>query len=75
MKYQQDFFGSRNEFSDYLKKTLTEIFSGNLTVEGQTVVIPSDRDLDYTVKYGVTEDGGSLTIKATWDTTVETEEE
>jgi amphi-Trp domain-containing protein len=75
MKYQQDFLGSRREFAEFLKKTMSDMFTGVLKVEGQTVSIPSDRELDYKIKYNVDEDSGSLAIKVTWDNALEEDED
>jgi len=47
MKYQEDFFGTKTELADFVKKVVPELFAGKLTVEGKNVVIPSDRQVDY----------------------------
>lgn len=75
MKYQQDFFGSKSEFADFVKKTIPELFTGKLVVEGKNVCLPTDRDLDYKMKFSEDEDGASLTIKVSWDFACELEEE
>lgn len=67
MKYQESYTGSKAEFGDYIKKTVPDLFSGKLTVEGKTATIPSDTELDYKIKYDEAEDGGSVTIKVTWE--------
>lgn len=67
MKYQESFLGSRSDFGDYVKKAIPDLFAGRLVVEGKSVTLPKDGDLDYKVKYDEDEQGGSITIKVTWD--------
>lgn len=67
MKYQETYLGSRADFSEFVKKAIPELFTGKLVVEGKPVALPTNRDLDYKVKYDEDEDGGSVTIKVTWE--------
>jgi len=46
-----------------------------LTVEGKNVVIPSDRQVDYKIKYSEDEEGAAVTLKISWDFETATEEE
>lgn len=71
MKYQEDYVGTKAELSEFIKKVIPELFAGRLTVEGQTVRIPADRDLEYKVKYDST---GTITIKMSWENENEEEE-
>lgn len=66
MKYQESFFGSKAEFGEYIKKAIPDLFAGRLAVEGKSVALPADLDLDYKVKFDEAEDGGSVTIKVSW---------
>ena len=66
MKYQETFYGTKAEFGEFIKKAVPELFSGRLTVEGKPVYLPSDKDLDYKVKFDEDEQGGSVTIKVGW---------
>jgi len=80
MKYQESFVGSKAEFGDYVKKIIPDLFAGRLAVEGKTVTIPGDVELDYKIKYDEDEEGGSVTIKVSWenpnlDLEIEEEEE
>ena len=80
MKYQEEFTGSKAEFGDFIKKAVPELFAGRMTVEGKTVSLPSDVPLDYKVKYSEDDDGGSVSIKVSWENTnldfeIEEEEE
>ena len=67
MKYQESFLGSKSDFGDYIKKAIPDLFAGRLAVEGKAVTLPKDGDLDYKVKYDEDEQGGSVTIKVTWE--------
>lgn len=67
MKYQETYLGSKSEFGDYIKKAVPDLFAGRLAVEGKSVTLPSDTDLDYKVKYDEDEQGGSVTIKVSWE--------
>ncbi|NLK86304.1 MAG: transcription initiation factor IIE [Clostridiaceae bacterium] len=73
MRYQDAFVGSREEFGDFIRKAVPDLFAGRLVVEGKQIQLPEDADIDYKVKYDEGIDGGSVTIKASWD--IETEEE
>ncbi|MEN6314169.1 MAG: amphi-Trp domain-containing protein [Clostridiaceae bacterium] len=77
MKYQDTYVGSKADFGDYVKKTVPDLFAGRLAIEGKTVTLPTDKDLDYKVKFDEDEQSGSFTIKVAWkneDVEVELEE-
>lgn len=67
MKYQEGYIGSKAEFGEFIKRAVPELFAGKLVVEGKTVALPSEADLDYKVKYDEDEEGGSVTFKVTWE--------
>lgn len=67
MKYQESYTGSKAEFGDFIKKAVPDLFSGKLTVEGKAATIPGDTELEYKVKYDDAEEGGSVSIKVTWE--------
>ena len=67
MKYQSEFTGTKTDFAEFIKKTIPDLFGGRLVVEGKTVSIPNDLDLDYKVKTAEDEAGGSVTIKVSWE--------
>ncbi|RCX12529.1 hypothetical protein DFR58_12133 [Anaerobacterium chartisolvens] len=67
MKYSRGELCSKSELGSILKKLSSQLLSGDLQVEGQYVKIPEGLDLDVKVKYSTNEDGGSLTIKISWD--------
>jgi len=70
MKYQEDYVGTKAELSEFIKKVIPELFAGKLSVEGQTVRIPADRELEYKIKY---DSAGSLNIKMSWENEEEEE--
>lgn len=74
MRYQDAYLGSRAEFGDFIKRAVPDLFAGNLVVEGTPVTLPEDADLDYKVKYDDDVEGGSVTIKVSWDKEVAEEE-
>ncbi len=67
MKFSESNTGSKAEFADYIKKIVPDLFAGRLAIEGKTVTIPSDTDLDYKVKFDESDEGGSVSIKVSWD--------
>lgn len=67
MKYQDTSTGSKADFAEFIKKVVPELFGGRLAVEGKTVSLPSDTELDYKTKYDIEETSGSFTIKVSWD--------
>jgi len=73
MRYQDAFLGSRAEFGEFIREAIPDLFAGRLKVEGQAVEIP-DTELDYKVKYDDDLEGGSVTIKVSWDKVVEADE-
>lgn len=75
MKYQNTFTGSKAEFAEFIKKTIPDLFGSRLVVEGKQIAIPNDAELDYKIKHDEDEFGGSVTLKVSWDTGVEEEEE
>ena len=67
MKYQEAYQGTKAEFGDFVKKAVPELFAGKLVVEGKTVSLPGDASYDYKVKYDEDEQGGSVSIKVSWE--------
>ncbi|MCX7708233.1 MAG: transcription initiation factor IIE [Clostridia bacterium] len=75
MKHQSAFTGNKADFADFIKKAIPDLFGGRLEVEGKKVSIPSDLPLEFKLKADEDEFGGSFTLKVSWDTGVEEEEE
>ncbi len=71
MKYQESSISARGDLGINLKKVVNDLLAGKLVVEGQTVEIPEDQDVDIKVKYSSDEEGGNVTIKVGWDFAVE----
>lgn len=67
MKYQESYLGSKAEFAEFIKKAVPDLFAGNLVVEGNPVILPADNELSYKVKYDDDVEGGSVSIKVSWD--------
>lgn len=67
MKYQETGMGSKADFAEFIKKVVPELFGGRLAVEGKTVSLPSDTDLEYKTKYDVEDKSGSFSLKVSWD--------
>lgn len=70
MRYQENFNQPMDEFRRSFNTMIQQLFTNTLTVEGETVVIPTDRELDYKMKYDVDEEGRSFTFKVSWDNEV-----
>ena len=70
MRYQEDFNNSMDEFKRFFNTMIQQLFTNTLIVEGETVNIPTDRELDYKLKYDVDEEGRSFTFKVSCDNEV-----
>ncbi len=75
MRYQDVFLGSKEEFGEFIRRAVPELFAGTLVVEGQQIAMPADADIDFKIKFDDEVEGGSITIKASWDKEVEDEAE
>lgn len=71
MKYQNESLGLRGDTKEGLKAVFSQLFANQLVVEGQTVELPEDLDLETKVKFATDEGGNSLTIKISWENVVE----
>lgn len=67
MRYQENFNESMDEFKRSFNTMIQQLFTNTLKVEGETVVIPTDRELDYKMKYDVDEESCSFGFKVSWD--------
>lgn len=66
MSYANKFSGSKKECLGFLKEVVNQIHSGNLVIEGNSITIPEDMDLDYKVKFAEDPGETKLTIKVKW---------
>jgi len=73
MKYQNEAIGGAPELKEYLRGVINDLFANRLEVEGQTVELPDEDNLECKVKYSTDEDGSSVTLKISWDNSVEEE--
>jgi hypothetical protein len=64
-KYEKTFKGSRAELKEFFRKLELKLFTNKLTVEGNNVIIPSNQELDYKIKYDI-DNNYSITIKVSW---------
>jgi hypothetical protein len=74
MKYSEGYRTDSEEVGSIIKRTVANLLAGNLVVEGEKVKLPEDRDLDFKVKYANDEEGGSVTLKISYDNEIEEEE-
>lgn len=76
MKYKEKFIGSKEECFEQLKGVFTSLINGKLEVEGETVMIPDDKELEYKIKYeDDPEMEGGVAIKVAWSYVEEVEED
>jgi hypothetical protein len=66
MKYKEEYPGTKQECLGYLSDALTKLLRNQLTVDGETVVIPDDKEVEYKIKYDDDTMEGSLALKITW---------
>lgn len=71
MKYQENFNDSMDEFKKFFNTMIQQLFTNALKVEGETVNMPTDRELDYKMKYSVDEDSCTFAFKVSWDKEVQ----
>ena len=77
MKAKESYIGTKKECITILNKVLPELFTGNLILEGQNVVIPSDEELEYKFKFEELEEYnyGVFGLKIKWGEKPEVDEE
>ena len=75
MKYSEKTVGSKKESQEYIKDVFGKLVRNQLVVEGQSVDIPDDKELEYKLKYENDEFQGALTLKISWINSEEEEEE
>ncbi|MCX7708234.1 MAG: transcription initiation factor IIE [Clostridia bacterium] len=66
MKHQNRYFGTKPEFTAFIKKAVPDLLAGRMDVDGANVAIPNDANLDYKVKYEFDDLGGSFSLKVSW---------
>ncbi len=66
MKWTDEYVGSRNDLIQYLKSLVAQIQNNTLSVQAESVTVPTDTELSYKVKYDEDEEEGQLSVKVTW---------
>lgn len=66
MKYQEGLNCDANEFRNQFNAMIQNLFAGCLKVEGENVIIPTDRELDFKMKYDINEKDCSFGFKISW---------
>jgi hypothetical protein len=78
LKYKEEYPGTKQECLGFLSEAFTKLLKNQLTVDGEAVVIPDDKEVEYKIKYDDDAFEGSLSMKITWmnaEAEVEEEEE
>lgn len=66
MKFKEEYLGTKQECMGHLSEAYAKLLRNQLVVDGEEVVIPDDRELEYKIKYDNDEFEGSLSLKITW---------
>lgn len=74
MKYQDKYVGSRDEVFAQLRELPKQFLQNTIVVDTAQADIPTDKELEYKIKYENDEFEGALAIKISW-VNVEEEEE
>ncbi len=75
MKYQDKYVGSREEVFEKLKELPKQFMQNAIVVETEDVAIPTNKELEYKIKYENDEYDGVLAIKICWVNAERPEEE
>ncbi len=66
MKYRETLICSKEEVVQNLMQVVSQLSRNKLMVESVAVEIPSDKELEYKVKYENDEYEGQLSVKVSW---------
>ena len=66
MNSREKFTGNKEEFYFFLKNIATTLFNERLKIDGDSVLIPVNEELDYQIKFDCDENYGDFTIKVKW---------
>ncbi|HZK70262.1 MAG TPA: transcription initiation factor IIE [Clostridia bacterium] len=75
MKYEENFTELKVDVVDLIKKAVPDSFIAKLQEGGIKFEFPKDREFEFKVKYDVTEEGGSCSLKVSWDNDLYEEED
>jgi hypothetical protein len=66
MNCREKFTGNKEEFYFFLKDQIVRLFKDKLKIEGNSVLIPDNEELDYQIKFDSDETYGDFVIKVRW---------
>jgi hypothetical protein len=66
VKFKEEYLGTKQECMGYLSEAYAKLLRNQLMVDGEEVVIPDDKEMEYKIKYDNDEFEGSLSLKITW---------
>lgn len=75
MKYQDKYVGTQSEIFNLLNGLSRQFMQNTIVVGTERVLIPSDKELEYKIKYENDEYEGALAIKICWVNAEEEPEE
>lgn len=75
MKYQDKYVGTQSEIFNLLNGFARQFMQNTIVVGSERAVIPTDKELEYKIKYENDEYEGALAIKISWVNSEEEPEE
>jgi hypothetical protein len=66
MNSREKYAGNKEDFFFFLKDEVIKLFKDNLKIEGNSVLIPDNEELDYQIKFDSDENYGDFVIKVKW---------
>jgi len=66
MNCREKFTGNKEEFYFFLKEQIVTLFKEKLKIEGNSISIPDNEELDYQIKFDSEETYGDFVIKVKW---------
>lgn len=67
MKYEESYTQFDAELLDLVLRAIPDSFTNALKASGVESVFPPENNLEFKIKHDVSEEGGALTLKFTWD--------
>lgn len=66
-EYAEQLITSSQKIGQDLNKMFSSLLNGRLTLEGQSVVLPNELELEVKAKYKVTPTDDSFTLEISWE--------
>ncbi|MGI6648679.1 MAG: hypothetical protein ACOX5W_06375 [Bacillota bacterium] len=66
MAYVEEYVGSRSEFLRFMQEVWKSLNSGGINIEGKTLRLPKDTELEYKIKYDYDDEEYVLALKVSW---------